>query len=95
MTKEIERVRQRKEWKKLDYKLFRKTGGKITGMIHMPARAQKILSKPYNVKVAKRVRAEIVADTSLGAHTEKAATGGWVGSGSSRGHSHEYDRDCC
>ena len=25
---------------------------------------------------------------------EKAATGGWVGSGSSRGHSHEYDRDC-
>ena len=26
---------------------------------------------------------------------EKAATGGWVGSGSSRGHSHEYDRDCC
>ena len=26
---------------------------------------------------------------------EKAATGGWVGSGNSRGHSHEYDRDCC
>ena len=26
---------------------------------------------------------------------EKAATGGWVGSGSSHGHSHEYDRDCC
>eukprot|EP01043_Picozoa_sp_COSAG02_P043933 COSAG02_NODE_3870_length_6117_cov_7.546195_1_plen_149_part_00 len=47
------------------------TGGKITGMIHMPARAQKILSKPYNAKVAKSARAATVADTSLGAHTRR------------------------
>ena len=26
---------------------------------------------------------------------ERLATGGWVGSGNSHGHSHEYDRDCC
>ena len=26
---------------------------------------------------------------------EKAATGGWVGSGAASGHHHEFDRDCC
>ena len=26
---------------------------------------------------------------------EKAATGGWVGSGAASGRHHEFDRDCC
>ena len=26
---------------------------------------------------------------------EKAATGGWAGSGAGHSRSHEYDRDCC
>ena len=82
------------------------TGGSVAGLIHMPARAQKVLSKSYNVKLAKRVRAAIIADTSLGAHGRKeradetcvtqAATGGWAGSGAGcHSRSHEYDRDCC
>ena len=35
------------------------------------ARAHKVLSKSYNVELAKRVRAEIIVDTSLGAHGRK------------------------
>ena len=47
------------------------TGGRLTGMIHMPAQAQKVLSKPYNVRLAKRARAATLADTSVGSHGRK------------------------
>ena len=43
------------------------TGGRITGLIHMPPRAQKILSRPVNAMLAKRGVARCV---------ERAATGG-------------------
>ena len=33
------------------------TKGRVTGLIHMPAQAQKVLPKPYNVRLAKRLRA--------------------------------------
>ena len=47
------------------------TGGRITGLIHMPPRAQKILSRPVNAMLAKRVRAQLVGDTSMGARERR------------------------
>ena len=35
-------------------------------MVHMPQRAQKVLSKPVNVMMAKRAQAEWVGDETLG-----------------------------
>ena len=45
------------------------TGGKITELVHMPARAQKVLSKPINAEISKEVRAVITctSDSSMGA----------------------------
>ena len=42
------------------------TEGSITRMVHMPQRAQKVLSKPVNVMMAKRAQAEWVGDETLG-----------------------------
>ena len=43
------------------------TGGKITELVLMPVRAQKVLSKPINAAISKEVRAMITSDSSMGA----------------------------